>query len=420
MYKKLFIKGRELMAAETRTNYYMYKVPNCSILIPGMEPIILHNDNILGMTIEKDFDNDYFPIFNLKLSLPYSQYYTIIDNKTTVKFKVRLEKTTYDEISVESYTEIVFDTAFSIFTDINAAFFDKELYNQTTNLLGTVENRGNFDFYLFKDNDIKASKRIINRVVSESNMSNCIVYLLSKSGTTNVLMTPLDNRNVYRDIILPPLSVIKSISYLEKYFGFYKHGSLFFYDFNTTFFINKRAECTAYRTGEYTNVIISVFKSLSANAKTPGNFKNNKTKSYVLYATRDSIEMVTSSVIDDQLYGTNINIIDTKNNTKTNIHPNIQARNHNSNYITNNYNNEYLADMLSNTKYENDNIINIALTDVDIDCFEPNKKYIMNFEDKEINVTHSGNYRLSYTLFNFIKQGEYFSINGQAQFKKTT
>jgi len=408
------------MPAETRSNFYLYKITNCSILIPGMNPIVLHNDNILGMVIEKDYDNYYFPIFNLKLSLPYSEYFTIIENKTTVKFKVRLEKATYDEISVDYYTEVVFDSTFSIFTDVNSAFFDKELYNQTTNILGTVENRGVFDFYLFKDNDITSSRKIINRVVSESNMSNCIVYLLSKSGTTNLLMTPLDNREVYRDIILPPLSVIKSISYLEKYFGFYKHGALFFYDFNTTYFINKCAECNAYRSGEYKEVIVTVFKSISANAKTPGNFKDNKTKTYTLYVTRDSIEMVTESVIADQVYGTNINIIDTKANTKTEIHPNIQTRNNNSGYILNNYNNKYLADMLTNRKYENDNIINIALTDVDIECFEPNKKYIMNFEEKEINIKHNGKYRLSYSLFTFTKQGEYFAISGNVQFKKTT
>lgn len=408
------------MAAETRTNYYIYSIPTCSILIPNKNPIELHNDNILGFGIEKDYDNDYFPIFNLQLNLTYTQYYTIIENKTSVRFKIRLERSTYDEINTSTFKEVVFDTNFSIFIDDNSAFFDKELYNKTLNLLGTAENRSTYDFYLFKDNDISSSRKILNRVVDRSNMSNCIVYLLSKSGVTDLLMSPLDNNTTYNDIILPPITTIQSLSYLEKQYGFYNHGTLFFYDFNTTYFINKRAECTAYRTGEYKDVIVNIFKSLKPEAKTPGNFKDIKTKTYTLHATRDAIQMVSSSIIDDQLTGTNVNIINTKTNSSVNVTPNIQTRNSNTRYITNNFDNKFLPEMIKNSKYENDNILNIALTDVDIDCFTPNKKYIVTFEEKEINVLHKGNYRLSYSLFTFTKQGEYYSINGQIQLKKTT
>ena len=408
------------MAAETRTNYYIYNIPVCDILIPNKDPIRLHNDNILGFTIEKDYDNTYFPIFNIQLNLTYTQYYAILENKVTVKFKIRLEKSTYDELSASSYKEVVFDTNFSTFIDDNSAFFDKELYNKTMNLLGSAENRSAYDFYLFKDSDITASKKVINRVVDRSNMTNCIAYLLSKSGSSNILMTPLDNITIYNDIILPPLTVIQSLLYLEKQYGFYEHGSLFFYDFDTIYFINKRAECTAYRTGEYTNVIVNVFKAMNPKSKNPGNFKDIKTKSYTLYATRDSVTMVTSSIINDQIYGTNVNIIDTKNNSSLKVTPNVQSRNNTTTYITNNFGNSYLPKMIENSKYENDNIINIALTDVDINCFAPNKKYVVSFEEKEINVKHKGNYRLSYSLFSFMKHGDYYSINGQIQLKKTT
>ena len=80
------------MAAETRSYYYRYILSVCDILIPNKDTIRLNNPNILGFTIEKDFDNDYFPIFNLQLSLSQLQYYTILENKTTVRFKIRLEK----------------------------------------------------------------------------------------------------------------------------------------------------------------------------------------------------------------------------------------------------------------------------------------------------------------------------------------
>lgn len=408
------------MATENRSYYYKYMITECTIIIPNKNPINLHDDNILGFTIEKDYDNDYFPIFNLQLNLTFEQYYTIIDNKTNVKFKVRLEKGVYDEVSTSSYKSLVFDTVFSIFIDDNSAFFDKELYNKTKNLLGSAENRSTYDFYLFKDSDIKSSKKVINRVIRSSNMTNCIVYLLSKSGTTNLLMAPLDNREVYNDIILPPVTTIQSLLYLEKQYGFYNHGSLFFYDFDTVYFINKRAECTAYRTGEFKEVIVNVFKAMNPNSKTPGNYKDTKSKTYILHVTRDNINMTTSSIINDQLYGTNVNIINTKNNSTTVVSPKVQSRNNTSTYISNNFGNKYLPKMIENTKYEQDNIIDVALTDIDISCFTPNKKYIFSFEEKDVNIKYKGNYRLSNALFSFIKNGEYYTINGAVQFKKTT
>lgn len=408
------------MAAETRTNYYIYSIPICKILIPNSDPIDLHNDNILGFTIEKDYDNDYFPIFNLQLNLTYSQYYTIVNNKDTVRFKVRLEKTTYDEYGSSRYKEVVFDTNFSIFIEDNSSFFDKELHDKTISLLGTAENRSSYDFYLFKDTDITSSRKVINRVVDSSNMTNCIMYLLSKSGASNVLMTPLDNNSIYSDVILPPVKLIQAITYLEAHYGFYKHGTLFFYDFTTTYFINKRAECTAYRSGEFKDVIVTVFKAMNPNSKTPGNFKDSKSKTYTLHVTRDSMTMSSASIVADQIAGTNIGVINTKTNASIDVSPNITTRNSNQAYITNRFGNKYLPDIIKNNKYENDNIVDISLVDVDINCFEPNKKFILSFEDKSINVKHSGNYRLSYSLFTFIKQGDYYSVNGQIQLKKTT
>ena len=408
------------MAAETRSNYYRYIVSTCTILIPDKDPIHLENNNILGFAIEKDFDNDFFPIFDLQLSLPYTVYYSIVENKTTVRFKVKLEKYAYNDENKIKYKEVVFDTIFSTFIDDDISFMDKDLYEQTLKRLGTAENRGAYDFYLFKDADIKSSKKIINRVVTSSNMTNCIVYLLSKSGSTNVLMTPLDNSKVYNEILLPPTTVIQSISYLEKQFGFYNHGTILFYDFDTVYFINKRAECTAYRTGEFKDVIVYVFKSLSENAKTPGTFKDNETKTYTLHIAKDNTEMLTSSVVNDQITGTNVTVINPLHDSQSSVNPDVQSRNSTTTMLIDNFNNKYLNKMIDNAKYENDHIVEMTVTDVDLNCFAPNKKYIMSFEDKATHKAHSGNYRLSHMLFTFVKNGDFFITNGEVQFKKTT
>ena len=130
--------------------------------------------------------------------------------------------------------------------------------------------------------------------------------------------------------------------------------------------------------------------------------------------------MSTSSIVNDQIFGTNINIIDTKNDSSTTVTPNVQSRNKTSAYIVNNFRNRLLSNMIENAKYENDNIMTLSLTDVDISCFTPNKQFIVSFEEKEINVKHKGNYRLSYSLFSFIKNGDFYTMNSEVRIKKTT
>lgn len=408
------------MAAENKSSYYRYMITACDILIPNKDTIRLTTANILGFTIEKDFDNDFFPIFDLKLNINYSQYYTIIENKTTVKFKVKLEKFMYKDDAVINYKETVFDTIFSIFIDDNSSFLDKELYETSVKTLGSVENRITHDFYLFKDNDITSSKKVINRVARRAHMTDCIIYLLSTSGANNVLMSPLENNSIYDDIILPPTTVIQSLKYLEKQYGFYSHGALFFYDFDMVYFINKRAECTAYRTGEYKEVIIQIYKTLNSNAQTPGNFKDTKTKTYTLHISRGNVRMTTESMINEQTEGKNITVVDTKNNTSTTVTPNIQSRNDTNNTIVNNFHNPYLNKMIENAKYENDNIVTLDIYDVDIGCLTPNKKFLLSFEDKSIDQKHKGNYRLNHLLITFTKNGDFFISNGVIQLKKTT
>ena len=130
--------------------------------------------------------------------------------------------------------------------------------------------------------------------------------------------------------------------------------------------------------------------------------------------------MSTESILNEQLVGKNVNLIDTTQNTTNEVNPDVTSRMETMTNITNNFDNKYLAKMIENYKYENDHIVNMTVHDVDVGCFTPNKKFILSFEDKEVNIRHKGNYRLSYSLFTFIKNGEYFTISGAVQFKKTT
>ena len=169
------------------TDFYRYIVSEFNIIYPDATTTKLTHGEILGLGIEKDFDDCYYPLLNIKLLLDYNTYYKIMENKTTVRFKFKLgkfivDKTTMDADGVDAkkFIENVFDCTFGIYIDDDVMAMDKELHKQTVDILGEQQlSKTTYDFYLFKDEDLKSGKFTTNRVLSNCNMTNALMYLFS-------------------------------------------------------------------------------------------------------------------------------------------------------------------------------------------------------------------------------------------------
>ena len=210
-----------------------------------------------------------------------------------------------------------------------------------------------------------------------------------------------------------------SINYLDLQYGFYEHGKLVFFDYDTTYFINKRGLCTAYRVNEYRDVIVTCYKSSNPESISMGNYKNDIEKTYVLNISVDKLHFKTQSIINNQLEGNEVVSVTPETGDVNVMNPEIQQRGNPLQYIVvNNYNNYYTNKSIEYRKKENDNIISVDVSDIDIECLTPNKHFIFTFEDTKIQNEKGGSYRLSFVAFDFTKQGDEFNMVGQAVFKK--
>lgn len=411
------------MALIKETEHYKYRISKLEILIQNKDTVELTHANIQNIGIEKDFDNDHFPILYLSLNISPELYYSIIENKTTVKFRVRFENFIYDRNNEIRRTKVVFNDVFSIFVDDNSSFLNKDLYNKTKEANGEATMMTDFsqprEFFLFKEKDLIGSKTVTNAVISSANMTDISTFLLSTAGISNVLMTPLDNNAVYSQVVLPPISMIQNIIYLEKQYGMYYHGLLLFFDFERAYFINKRAECTAWKSGEFKEVIVQSFKTSNPNSMTPGCIRDEENKNYLLHVTRNNIEMMTSSVVDDQLSGNSMIVVDAGTGKVTNVNPTVQQRGGGTKKILiDNFNNPFTKKSMEYRKLENDGMLRLSLSNIDMDALTPNKKFTFLFEDTSVQKQQGGSYRLTGVVYTFDKQGIEYTIRAKAAFKK--
>lgn len=394
-------------------------------MFTGEEPIKINAAEINGLTIEKDYDNDLFPIMHVNLIIRPMTYYKIVKNKTTVKFRMKLESYKF-EPSVESskFKKVVFNEIFSIFVDDNTPFFQEDSYKRMKEIerdeTPITDFSKSYDLYLFKDSDMNIAKKKLNYVLSSANMADTLAYHFSKIGLTKVLMTPIHNSRTFTEIVIPPLKLDELIYYMERLYGFYPEGVLLFLDYDCTYFINKSPTCKAFRPNEYKQTIVTVRKALSTDNSRVGNYYDDKLKQYFLNIPKQDVYLTTNSVIENQVNGNNIIILDTAGNDASAVDAKTESRGGSAdNIIINNYGTcGYSKSIMHARKVEEANILEATASDFDMDCMSPNKEFVFIFEDTALNKVHGSRHRLSRIQYNFYRAGKEYGISANMLFKK--
>ena len=412
----------------TSMRFYHYKVESLDIIFPSEgKQYPIEKGLIKSIMVERDYENDFFPVIRLDLSLNTAFYHKIIANKLDVKFRMRLQKYIYDTNNNPKVKKDVFNTIFSSFIDEGTPFLDKKEYEEANKVavldkdgqIPTTIGGNDITFYLFKESNLLNSKKIINTVLSSANMTQTLTFLLSKAGISDVLMVPLDNKNNYNEIILPPLTVLGNMIYLDNQYGFYKDGTLIFFDIDCVYIIDKSGKCKAFRKGEYKKTVITVRDTINPQSLMPGSYDDTEKK--IIYVNIDPRDVAISNmtVIKDQIDGNNRLLINPASGATAVIKPKTVQRGEGTyKVLYKKYNNPFINSS-EQKRVESDNrVINVTMSDIDIDAFTPNKEFTFTFEDIVINKQMGGNYRLVNSNFIFVKNGDYFKLNGTATFKK--
>lgn len=379
-------------------NSIKYKVESMDILFANGDIEHIDSGMVNHLYIEKDYDNLYFPIFNISAVMTDMLYARINKENETVQFRLKIIKNVYDQQNKFLKYELYCNKTFRCFMDKKNIIKDNEQYNdkRKTEKSDSANNRANpRDFYIFSDEVINC-KKILNLSVADSDLTDLIIHIFNECKVEKLLMTKLDNRNRIKNLLLPNGNLIETIKFLDENKGLYKKGMLLFFDLDCAYLIDKNTYCTSWRKNEIRVTHIHVSNQKNSDSQMSGQFSNKDRKQTHIFAHTERVEVTNKNLLNDQLNGNAVTIIDAKSNKVTNINSKLtQIGTPNTNMVNIKSSNEYTISNIETRMIENECVSNMAFLGIDMDVFSPNKEILITYEDVELNKKYGGNYRVT-------------------------
>jgi hypothetical protein len=401
-----------------------YKLNDLSIIIPGMkDPWIIHNDSLLSMIIEKDFDNEYFPFFTISVKIPHYVYNNMRKADNKLEAYMDLQKGDFDGGSMEvpeKVNSVVFISYIKnkfhvILRDTSPDQFEK--FQELIDKENESQDRGTafsdvtvVDLLLYRKDYLDASKVVVNQILSSANLLTALTYVLNKSNTTGVLISPPNNFTAIKEFILTPITAMEQLNRICNEYGLYTNGAVIFYDIKYMYILDKSPKCSAWVSNEYkTTYLVSMAKTNMALGSGYGSTTDSPTKSN--YINISEISTRTEKETQEHVFGNNVTIIDASTGNVTNTGAGGTAS---KVVITEKGGSRSGA--IKQEIMENVRIANVAFNYCDLDMVEPNKEFVLSLDDPS-QASFNGKYRLSKMVSSFTRDNIYWNAQTSVELR---
>ncbi len=410
---------------------YRYVAKNIRVLIPGLDDIVIDNNRLNELYIEDNYEENYFPLIKITLVLNSEVYYNILSHKNDCKFFLKINKyyiknDDEQDVSIEKlFLNDTFDLIMDENTDdmlnslkekINSSDY-KRRKSEGSILDETDNNR--LSFYLFKSS-IAGTKTNVNKVLSNVNVSDAVAYLMTVAKIKNVLMAQPDNTKKYDEFLIPPLSVLKALAFIDTYYGLYKTGSIIYFGIDYTYIIPYNGKCDVNTKREVTQTNIVVPKSSNTDyADKMGSINKYKDESNYIIADYKTISIKNASISNNYINANSIQVIDSYDESSTTNRSTAKTKNDDFVKIfENKTENSFIGEMYAAQSNAKSDIVSLRLQDYDISMITPNKQFKVIFEDSVYRKKYSGNYILAGLSHSFISSGAELLLNSTVILRK--
>ena len=410
---------------------WKYRVSEIYLLFPNEEPVQLPTERLVSMSIMHDYENNFFPLFRIELVLESDRYYKILQNKETMQFKLRIQKY-YREIGKkkESILRDFINDTFDLILDdddydLDSGFKEEQagsdyskLKKENNNDLFSADNR--IEFFLFKSNTIRASKKIVNRILYNASVTDAISYIMSSTGIRNVLMAPADNQDTIQELVIPPLHALGALTFVDCYYGIYKSGSVLYFDLDRNYIFPYDGKCRCWEKNEIkqTSILIPKKNSTFSSDMCTVDKSDSNTKTNYLVGNNSTISIKNNSVTYDILAGNDIESINlysgdvSQGDSKT-----ITKSENNERVLPNRTENPYFNEIYMQQSTARSIVIQTNFGDYDVGYLKPNIIYNFIFEDTKLTIKYKGSYRMVRCTHMFVRDGRDFAISSDVMFK---
>lgn len=409
---------------------YRYRVRKFSVLFEDGKEMNLDTNRLVQVEIEHDYENNYFPIIKIKTAMNTEDYYKILDSKNTCKIFLRITKYAYKngERQVSTPESIIVNQSFNlIMNEGTDNMYDSVKRSEEPSYtrinrpvqINSSGDENDVELYLYADNVIN-TRQLINKVYSNVSVTDTITKIFNDAKVNKVYMIPPDNGTVYDELLIPPLTMVKALSFIDTYYGIYKEGSLIYFDIDKVFVIpytGKPFKSNNMSGSDITNIVIPVTAGSSMSSST-GNIKKNDSDENFIVMDGDSINIENKSITNNFIQGNDLLLIDgIEGNSSSKSSASSKDGNF-SNVFENNTMNPLMSSMYTTQTTLTSNIVTMRLMDYDITNVGLDKVLHLTFEDTKYIKKYRSNYILTYASHSFIKQGDELQLYSLVRLKK--
>lgn len=233
-------------------NYNPTGVNKYQILVQISDSIKLIDTDGIGIIYQEvcDYENNNFPIRTLTLTLQSSQYSKIMyaPRDTSISgfndaYKINIATI---PLITESFLNKPFEDGEFIgllqTSESNFEFIDTQNDSSAMMRSGSVDPEVTIKFNLYRRNELQFSlSNKTNTLYNNSTLSEIFFNSAFKTNPSNKLVVSKFDHNPLSGLLLMPnMSFLNVIQFLELEMGFYKTDFMLFLEFNLLFFLNKQ------------------------------------------------------------------------------------------------------------------------------------------------------------------------------------
>lgn len=400
---------------------------NVEIHFSNGEVRSLKKAQIVGLYLEKDFDNDHMPILLLDLALSRIDE-NMVDDDT--EFRIRINQFYTEGEGNEKQNPKIWlnDT----FVKINLSGSPKS--TTSTSIERSIRNSNNMTnddvapedlmsqktYPLGKKSDLILTKKLVNGVIINADQRAILGYMLSKAGCSKpMLIANFTNPATIAEHIVHPKNLLYNMIYHEKEFGWHQEGTYIFFDYDILYITRMSGACTVWRPGEQKTICFCISESTSDDNVPSGVLVKND----IVYFNIgfDQYNPANSSTVSDQIEGNNMLLMNTANGGSSNIRANVKSHGSGA-YATKSHHghNPYMAEQHNRRKLEQENRIELTCTNGDVGFLTPNKQISILTDVTSIANDFRGNYRLGSFRMSLIKNGDCFDSSTKIVVKRVS
>lgn len=391
---------------------------NHFIIMNGDDKIEMDHSNILSIEYMNDYEFNIMALLKVTLRVDIRKKLWILKNKQYILVKFELNKIGRDTDN-DNYTtaaEQAWDQEFGVYFNDEDEAIDvgametrinlnegKDFQSNNTEGENYFESQNTLEMYLVLPELLKASRHSFNKIYTKSTLQNIIGHMLTQSGHKHVLMSKIENDEIYEELLLPVNPAYKDLIYLDQYYGLYKNGAIIYYDLDCLYILNANGKLTVSRPDEWTETTVLVTK---ISDSTPGNGMIRREGEKVFYPTISDgdINPQNFAVGKNAGLGSSAKIVVT-DTTDVEVHDADQSitnqRNENVTFIKDK--NKFTGDVVKARMEENECVLYLSGNNLDINAFTPNKIFKVAFDETSKQKAYGDfTYRLTYS-YHFLK-----------------